>query len=262
MTLYRVALRQQFASWLVWSIVITLAVGAVSSAAPAVANSQAVVQLISSLPASLRGVMGGALMIKRPLDGYLYIKLVMYLPLLVGIFTGFQASSLFAREMEHRRFDFLLGLPLTRRRLLLTRFLALVTAQAAMWVVAIGALMLFVRQQGFPVDVAGYVLVGFSGFLVTLVTTSAGLWASTAARDYAAAARWGLGIATVPFAYDLAVRVATVAPGWRYILPYGYYNPPHLLLTHAFPWLETVVLMAATVVLTLLAIRTFERREV
>ena len=262
MTLYRVALRQQFLSWLVWSIVTTLGVGAVASAAPAVANSHAVSALISSLPASLRALMGGPLMLKRPLDGYLYIKIVMYLPLLIGLFSGFQASSLFAREMEHRRFDFLLGLPLTRRRLMLSRFLALATAQAAMWVVAIGALMLFLAQEGYRADTAGYVLVGYSGFLVTLVTAAGGLWASAGVRDYATAARWGLGIAAVPFVYDLAVRVATVAPGWRYVLPYGYYDPPHLLLTHAFPWVETLVLAAAAALLTALAIRTFERREV
>lgn len=262
MTLYRMALRQQFVSWLVWAIVIVLGVATVVSAAPAVANSRALIALMSSLPPSLRSVMGGALMVRRPLDGYLYVKLVMYLPLLVGIFAGFQASSLLAREMDQRRFDFLLALPLTRRRLLLVRFAALVTSQAAMWAVTIGALLGFMRQQGLQGDVAGYLLVGYSGFLVTLATAAGALWASAGARDYATAVRFGLGIATVPFVYDLAVRVATAAQGWRYILPYGYYDPPHLLLTHAFPWLATTVLLVASGLLTCGAIRSFERREV
>ncbi len=262
MTLYRMALRQQFVSWIVWAIVIALGVGTVASAAPAVANSRALVALMGSLPASWRGVMGGALMTQRPLDGYLYVKLVMYLPLLVGIFSGFQASSLLAREMEHRRFDFLLGMPLTRERLLISRFLALATAQAALWAVTIGALLAFLAQQGLHGDVVGYLLVGYSGFLVTLVTSAGALWASALARDYPTAARWGLGIAAVPFVYDLTVRIATVAQGWRYILPYGYYDPPHLLLSHAFPWLETAVLVAVSVVLTCGALRSFARREV
>ncbi len=262
MTLYRMALRQQLVSWLVWTIVIVLGVGTVVSAAPAVASSRALLTLMSSLPASWRGVMGGALTVTRPIDGYLYVKLVMYLPLLVGIFSGFQASSLLAREMDHRRFDFLLGLPLTRSRLLLVRFAALVTSQAAMWLVTILALVGFMQRQGLRPDVQGYALVGLSGFLVTLATSAAALWASAAARDYPTAVRWGLGVATLPFAYDLAVRIATVARGWRLILPYGYYDPPHLLLTHAFPWLSTGVLLVASILLTYGALRSFERREV
>ncbi len=262
MTLYRMALRQQLVSWLVWAIVVVLGVATVVSAAPAVADSRALVALMRGLPPSMRAVMGGALMVSRPLEGYLYIKLLMYLPLLVGIFAGFQASSLLAREMDHRRFDFLLGLPLTRRRLLLVRFAALVTSQAAMWLVTILALIGFMRQQGVHPDVLGYVLVGYSGFLVTLATSAGALWASAGARDYPGAARWGLGIAAVPFVYDLAVRIATTAPGWRYILPYGYYDPPHLLLTHAFPWLATGVLLVGSILLTYGALRSFERREV
>ncbi len=262
MTLYRMALRQQLVSWLVWTIIVVLGIGTVASAAPAVASSKALVALMGSLPPSFRSVMGGALMVRRPLDGYLYIKLVMYLPLLIGIFTGFQASSLLAREMEHRRFDFLLGLPISRRRLLVTRFAGLVTAQAAMWLVTVGALLAFLAQEGLHPDVAGYTLVGYSGFLATLATGAAALWASAAARDYRSAMRWGLGIATVPFAYDFAVRIATPGQGWLYVVPYGYYDPPHLLLTHAFPWLATLVLGAASVLLTLGAVRSFERREV
>ncbi len=138
MTIYRLALRQQLVSWLVWAIVITLAILTVVSAAPAITDSQAMVTLVKGLPASLRALMGGALMIRRPLDGYLYIKLLMYLPLLVGIYSGFQTSSLLAREIEQRRFDFLLSLPVTRRSLALARFAALVTGQAAMWVFCIG----------------------------------------------------------------------------------------------------------------------------
>ncbi len=262
MTLYRMALRQQLVSWLVWTLVVVLGVATVVSAAPAVADSHALVTLLGSLPASLRAVMGGELMAKRPLEGYLYIKLLMYLPLLIGIFSGYQASSLLARELDHRRFDFLLGLPVTRRRLLLVRLSGLITSQAAMWLVTVLALIFFLGQEGTRPDVAGYVLVGYSGFLVTLTTATGALWASAAARDYPAAARYGLGIAAIPFVYDLAVRIATAAPGWRYILPYGYYDPPHLLLTHAFPWLSTVVLLAASVILTYGAVRTFERREV
>ncbi len=262
MTLYRMALRQQFVSWLIWAIVVVLGVATVVSAAPAVADSHALAALLGDLPASVRAVMGGTLMVRRPLDGYLYIKLLMYLPLLIGIFAGFQASSLLAREMDHRRFDFLLGLPLTRRRLLLVRLTALVTSQVAMWAVTILAVIVSIRQQGFRPDVLGYVLVGYSGLLVTLATATGALWASAAARDYATAARWGLGIAAVPFVYDLAVRLATASPGWRYVLPYGYYDPPHLLLTHAFPWLATFVLLAASALLTYGAVRTFEGREV
>jgi ABC-2 type transport system permease protein len=262
MTLYRMALRQQLVSWLIWVLVIVLGVATVVSAAPAVADSRALVTLLGGLPASMRALMGGPLMVERPVDGYLYVKLVMYLPLLVGIFAGFQASSLLAREMDHRRFDFLLGLPLTRRQLLLARLGALITSQAAMWLVTVLALILFMRQQGLHPDVAGYLLVAYSGFLVTLVTSTGAVWASAGARDYGVAARWGLGIAAVPFVYDLAVRIATASKAWRYILPYGYYDPPHLLLTHEFPWASTLVLVAAAAVLTYGAVHAFERREV
>ncbi len=262
MTLYRMALRQIFVSWLVWAIVIVLGVATVVSAAPAVAHSDVLAGLVQRLPSLVRGLLGGPLLLKRPVDGYLYVKLVMYLPLLVGIFTGFQASSLLARDRDHRRLDFLLSLPVTRRRLLLVRLGALVTAQAAMWAVVILALCGFMHQEGLQVDTAGYVLVGYSGFLVTLATGSIALWASAGARDYGAALRWGLGAAAVPFVYDLSVRIATTAHGWLYILPYGYYDPPQLLLTHAFPWLATAVLVVASGLLTYAAVHTFEQREV
>jgi len=262
MTIYRLALRQQFVTWLVWAVVIVLSVDVVDSAAPAVASSHALSLLLSNLPASLRSLTGGRLMASRPLDGYLYVKLVLYLPLLIGIFSGFQAASLLAREREQRRFDLLLGLPVTRRRLLLERMGALLTAQAAMWAITILALCGFLARHGLGVDTRGYTLVGWNGFLVTLTTAAGALWASAGARDYRTAVRWGLLIAVVPFVYDLSVRIAAAAQGWRDILPYGYYNPPQLLLTHAFPWGTTALLLVASGLLVYGALWTFERGEV
>ena len=139
---------------------------------------------------------------------------------------------------------------------------ALLVADALLWGAVLLVLYVMLRSQGYAGNWVGYWLIAYSGFLVDAVLACATLWGSVAARGYREALRIALAVAVVPYMYDLTLRMAAVAQGWRLILPYGYYDPSHLLLTHAFPWAETVVLVLAAVLLGTLAVSAFERREV
>jgi len=262
MTLYRQALRQQVLSLLLWFLAFAAMAGTVASVAGAMQHTDVVQAMLNQMPAAMRALIGGDLMLTRPIDAYLNGKIFQYLPVMVGIFAAFQAAGLFAREAEQHRFDFLLGLPISRRQLLLARFGALLTTVAALWALTILALTALLRQQGISGDPAGYWLTAYNGFLVDLLLAAVALWVSAGASEYRRALRTALVIVAVPFVIDLSLRLAQAAKGWLYLQPYGYYDPPQMMLTHAFPWVTTLVLGGAAALVTALALRTFLRREV
>lgn len=261
MTLYWHALRQQVTSLVLWLIGLLFMVQVVVSAA-SVMNAVSLGEVFDKMPAALRALAGGDLALRRPLDGYLNAKLLWYFPLLFAIFVAFQASAMLAREAEQHRFDFLLGLPVTRSRLLLSRFAAVLTAVALLWALLIGGLLAMLRSRGLPVDATGYWLVAWAGFLVDACFAAVSLWISAGAGEYRRALQGGLVAALVPYVVDLTLQMSQAPRGWRWLQPYGYYDPPQLLLQHAFPWLSTLVLGAAAAAAVFLARRTFQRREV
>lgn len=262
MTLYWHALRQQVVSLLLWACVLAFMVLSVVSAVGAVGQNEAISALIQQMPQAMRALLGGDLILQRPVDGYMHAKIFEYLPLMVAIFAAFQAAAMIAREAELRRFDFLLGLPVTRQHLLLARFGALLTGEVALWVIPVGVMTVLLKQQGLQGDWTGYWLTAWNGFLVDALFTAVALWVSAGAGEYRKALRTGLIAVTVTYVADLSLRMGQAAPLWRRLLPYGYYEPVDLMLSHGFPWLATLVLGAATAAAVLLALRTFVRREV
>lgn len=261
MTLYRQGLRQQLVPSLIWAAVFAALVAAVVPSARAMVPGLAG-SFLAGLPSYLRVLMGGELIVRRPLDGYLYAKAFSFFPLLIAIFAAFQAAALIAREVDAHRFDFLLGLPVSRRRLVLARLGALLTVVAGLWGVILLALYAMLRQQGYTGDWPGYWLFAYTGFLADAALAAAALWVSSGARTYRSALRVALGVAYVPFLYDFALRLAQVPAGWLLALPYGYLGPVSLLLRHRFPWLATVVLILATAGFGALSVSAFEHREV
>lgn len=262
MTLFRHALRRQALSLLLWFLAFAVMAGSVVSVAGTLRHTDLVLAMLNQMPAAMRALLGGDLLLTRPIDGYLHVKIFQYLPLMVGIFAAFQAAAMVARDVEQHRFDFLLGLPVSRPQLLLARFGALLTSVAALWALTIVAIAALLRQQGLSGDLTGYWLTAYNGFLVDLLLAAIALWVSAGASEYRKALRTALVIVAVPFVIDLSLRMAQAAKGWLYLQPYGYYDPPHLMLTHAFPWVPTLALGGAAALVTTLALRTFRQREV
>lgn len=261
MTLFWHALRQQRLALVLWGLVLAAMDMSIAAAAEAV-QSPDLGTLIESIPPALRALMGGDLILQRPLDGYINAKILAYLPLMIGIFAAFQAAAMVAREAERRHLDFVLSLPVERSRLLLARLGALLAGIAILWAVAIGVLIGGLAQKGLTGDWTGYLLSACTGFVLNAALGALALWASAGASDYRRALRTGLGITVLGYLVDLGLRIGQVDRVWRMLVLYGFYDPADLMLRHRFPAPEALVLAAVAAAAAALAVRTFGRREV
>jgi ABC-2 type transport system permease protein len=262
MTLYRHALRQAWLSWLIWAVAVALYILVVISATPAISiDPHLFASVMAAFPPRLLALFGGQLLLRHPVDSYLDAKLLAYLPLFGALLAAFQAAAV-ARDVERGRSDFLLALPVPRRAIVFGRMAALLTVIVLYWVVALVALGLCMRAYHLAIAWPSYLTLGYAGFLVDSVLAVAALGLSLHARTYRDAVRLTLGVALVPLICDYALQMALVPRGWRYVLPYGYYDPQTALLGHPFAWAATLVLIPAVVVIAILGQRAFERREV
>lgn len=262
MTLYLQSLRQSRLAWLIWVAAMVLYIVVVVSAAPAVRlDPRLFARIMAAMPARLLALFGGSEFLRHPLLSYLDAKLLGFLPLFGALLGAFQAAGL-ARELEGGRCDFLLSLPVRRSALLWARLVALWTSIAAFWLVTLVALGLAMQAYGFAFSWLKFSDLAYAGLLADMVLGGASLWAAGIVRTYRDALRLSLGIAVLPLLYDFALRMALVPRGWRFLLPYGYYDPQRLLLGHAFAWAATCALIPAAAAVAWLAQRGFEGREV
>jgi ABC-2 type transport system permease protein len=97
-----------------------------------------------NMPPAIKAMIGDISAMAQ-LEGFLRAKLFDPLPLLLAIFVVSQGASLIAGEVENKSIDLLLARPVSRRRVVVGKFLAMVTATVCMTLVLFVCLILCSR---------------------------------------------------------------------------------------------------------------------
>lgn len=206
------------------------------------------------------GFLGEAGSITSP-EGFLSAEFFSWIPLLLITVAIIGGTGAFAGEEGAGTLDFLLAQPISRRRLVVEKAAALSLA------VAIAAL------ASFPGFLLGRVFVEFDlGLLrvfeavvnmlpVTLLFLALALWGSAAFPGRGAAAMLSIGVVVVMYFLNTIGAAVDLLDTPRKITPFYWSDGSHVLI-HGFDPLRAGGLLAVAAIFFVLAVASFERRDV
>lgn len=218
-------------------------------------------QLVKSLPSAFQGIIGDLNNLKQ-LPSYIGSQLFeVRIPIFVSILAIILAVGLTVTEEERGQLRTLLALPLSRSRILLTKWLAIVTISLVTTIAVIAGVEfgLVVIHENLALDVI--LRVGVMTWLLTvcLATIVFGIGIATGSRGLT----MGLGVLIAVGSFILT----TFAKSVEWLQSYE-----HLSLLHYFPaaaiakteiaTLDVVVLSGVTLFFLLLGLIFFCRRDV
>ena len=255
-------LRDKRRSVLFWGIGLVVMAVIIMSFLPVItAESEAIEAYLEILPEEFMAAFGGDIADIATPEGFLNAELFFLMtPILFLVFTVGLGAGAIAGEEEQGTLDLLLANPLSRRRVLLEKFGAMsigIILLAIIYWVGLAVGMVIVDEY---VNLLNLAATCFSAALLGLTfgTLSLAIGCATGKRNLAMAGAGGLAVVTY-FRKALAPVIDWLEP-FRGISPFYYYiggDPLYngLNVGHAG------VLIGLIVVLLIVALITFERRD-
>lgn len=125
-TIFLNSLKKSYLLILGWGIGLALLGGYLIAFYDTMVEQQGMMdQLIKNMPEELFAFFGGMTDFTKP-EGYLSIEFFSYMPLIFGILAALQGSGMLAADEENGSLDLLLAHPVSRAKVFLARFLALI----------------------------------------------------------------------------------------------------------------------------------------
>ncbi len=237
MTVFAHFLRLQRLSLTIWTLAVVVLLAAVVGQTPAVTQDNAWQELLRNLPPAVQRITGGTLhAFARPVDAYLVAKLFNFLPLVLGIFAALSAAAVVARERDRGTIEFLLSLPLDRRRLMRQRLLVVAFGLGLLYLATWAALVVGLKAVGVAGSYGRYAVTLLGGWAVNLAQAGLVTLISLRVKEYVRAVRYGLALVVVAYLIDTALLAANVWTWLRPFLLYGLVNAGEVVRTGQVPW--------------------------
>ncbi|WP_158057867.1 ABC transporter permease subunit [Halorussus halophilus] len=231
---------------------------------PSIANSGADLDAyMESLPPAMRVAFGasGAFSITS-IEGFLAVELYQFFWLLMlGIYVAYQAGGLIAGDVERDRMDTLLAAPISRRSVVVGKFLALVPGIVALNFIVGAVVFGTVVAIGESIPIADLAMAHLLSIPYLLACGGIGILLSVLVDDADVAKRGGLGAIFGLFLLDSIGKAADM--GWLgNISPTHYYDPTAILVSSEYDLTGAVVLLVGTALLVAASVWWFERTDI
>jgi ABC-2 type transport system permease protein len=197
------------------------------------------------------------------IEGFLGAQMFNFVWLLgLGIYFAYTASSLIAGDIETDRMDLLVSFPISRSQLLLEKFASLLFPLIMVNFVTGSVIYGMTLVIGETIDVTHLIVVHLLSIPYLLVCAAIGLVCSVLVDRATIAERAAGGLVFVLFLVESVVGTSTNFEVISYISPTNYYNPTPVLIDGSYQILDTVVLLAAFLVLLIVGQILFQRRDI
>lgn len=237
MTVTRHFLHLQRTALLIWGAILALMVLAVAAATPAVTQGADFETLVRSLGPALQNMAGGDITrFPSAVDAYVCLKLLAFLPAMVGVYVVLATSAVVAREQARGTLDFLLSLPVDRAAVLRDRFLGVMLGTGALYLTQWVCLVIGLEAGGVTGSYGRYALALLAAYGVNIAQGGLVLILSLALREHARAVRWGLILVLGAYLFAMTLQAAGVLAPLRTVLLYGLADPFPVVADGRFPW--------------------------
>lgn len=213
-----------------------------------------------SIPPALQAAFGVQSL--GSVEGFLAAELYSFgIVLLMGLYLAYAAASVIADDVEDERMDMLLALPVTRSRLLLEKFSALLVPIAVVNVVLPVVVYVGVLAIGESLSVADLLMAHVLSVPYLLATAAVGLCASVWFDRTDLAQRAAMGLVFGLFLVDSVVTNTDFA-AFGTLSPTRYYDPAAILVQSEYDFLGAALLLVAAVVLVAASRAYFQRKDI
>ena len=215
---------------------------------------------VESMPPALQAAFGTQAL--GTIEGFLATELYSFgIVLLMGLYLAYSAASVIADDVEDERMDMLLALPVTRSKVLLEKFSALLVPIAvvnvALPVVVYGGVLAI----GESLSVTDLLMAHVLAVPYLLATAAVGLLASVWFDRTSLAQRAAMGVVFGLFLVDSVVTDTDFAVLGS-LSPTRYYDPTAILVGSEYDLLGGAILLGAAAVLVAVSRAYFQRKDI
>ncbi|WP_302081001.1 ABC transporter permease subunit [Salinibaculum rarum] len=198
---------------------------------------------IEAMPPAFRAAFGVQSL--GSIEGFLAAELYSFgIVLLMGLYLTYSAASVIADDVEDERMDMLLALPVTRSKLLLEKFVALLVPIVVVSVVLPVVVYLGVVAIGESISVPDLLMAHVLSVPYLLTTAAVGLFASVWFDRTSLAQRASMGVVFGLFLIDSVVTNTDFAD-LGVLSPMRYYDPAAILVQSEYDLAGGVILLVA-----------------
>ncbi len=255
------SLRDRIWSLLAWSAGIAALVIFIASFYPVVARNLIVVTFLEDLPPGLMAFLGGVLDFASP-AGFINVEVfTITLPLVLLIFAISFGAAVIAGEEQRGALDLLLANPVSRTRVLLESFGALVAALALLCLVLWDGLAIGIKLFNIDLPLGNITAGVFSLFLLTVAMGALTLALGAATGN----PRLAVGVTTVvtiaSYLLNSAAHTVKNMEPFRNLSVFYYYSGAEPL-RNGLNWGHAGVLVGLTALFILVGLVSFNRRDI
>jgi ABC-2 type transport system permease protein len=217
-------------------------------------------EYVESIPPALREAFGIEAL--GTIEGFLAAELYAFgWVLLLGLYLAYAAASLIADDVEDDRIDMLLALPVSRSKLLLEKFAALLVPVVVVNVAIFAVVYVGTLAVGEPIAVADLAMVHLLSVPYLLTTAAIGLAASVYFDRAGLAQRFAMGVVFGLFLVDSVVSSTDFA--WLGGLsPTRYYEPSAVLVRSEWDLIGAAVLTLAALAIVAASREYFRQKDI
>lgn len=217
---------------------------------------------VESFPPEVQSAFLGEVTDFTQIEGFLAVELYQWLWLLVlGVYFAYAAASTIAGEAESGALDMLLANPVSRTRVVVGKYLALVPSVVAVNALVMTGTYLMVGFVGEEIDLADLFALHALSVVYLLACAAVGLLASVVVDSARRAQTVGIGVVFAMFLVDSL----TLDTDYEWIGDPAfsrYFAPAEILVQGEIDWWGIAVLLAAAVGLVVVSAEYFERKDV
>ncbi len=224
-------------------------------------SSAALTEYMDNLPPAMLALFGD-IQNFTTMEGYLGLELFsFFLPALTLGFGIAYGGSVIGSEEDSGTLDVLLSYPISRRSVLTQKFGAISVFALLVLVASTIGLLLGVAMVDSTVDAANLAAAVLNVGLLTLVFGTMTLALTGLGLNRGAASGIAAGLAAVTFLMNTLAPIADLPDAVRHVTPWYYYDASEVLLSGFVP-LNAAVLLGAIVVLLVIGLVGFQRRDI
>lgn len=236
-------------SLIFWSIgILFTIVGGVGKFSYYVESGQSITELISTIPKTLRAVMGFGDFDVTKASGF-YGMLFLYLMMIVTIHASMLGANIIAKEERDKTTEFLMTKPVSRAKIITEKLLAALANVVILNLVTLILSITIVGKYSRGEDVTHDILVLMAGmFIAQLMFLFIGTGIASINKNPKSSASIATTVLLVTFILSVLVDMNSSLEGLKYLTPFKYFDAANLMygggLKPVFVALSLVIISA------------------
>ncbi len=175
--------------------------------------------------------------------------------------VGFASASL-GGEIEKGTMELLLSQPVTRRSVVLERYLFFLLALAALVIATLIPVVLGAPIAGGHVSIAGVAALSLQAFLFFAAVGSYSVFFAAISSTRSRAIFASVAVAIVSYALDVLAKLNNFVSNFHFLSLFYYYDPFRYLHSASYAWGDLTVLTAISVFSLTAAVLWFNHRDI